>query len=67
MAPPGAWWFAPDGWVGGLSMEPGDRMVSAGGGKEDVPKQSAATRRQDQFSDKAGKEKKGWWLGDAGN
>ena len=34
MAPPGAWWFAPDGWVRWVSMEPGDQMVSAGEGKE---------------------------------
>ena len=33
MAPPGAWWFAPDGWVGWVSMKPGDRGISAGAGK----------------------------------
>ena len=42
MAPPGAWWYAPEGWVGWVSMEPGDRMVSAGGGKGDAPERSAA-------------------------
>ena len=46
MAPPGAWWFAPDGWVGGLLMEPGDRMVSAGGGK------GACRNFQSQHGDK---------------
>ena len=33
MAPPGAWWFAPDGWVGWVWMKPGDRGISAGAGK----------------------------------
>ena len=50
MAPPGAWWFAPDGWVGWVSVKPGDRMVSAGGGKgvcrNGQPQQAAGSVRQ---------------------
>ena len=30
MAPPGAWWFAPDGWVGWVWMKPRGRGISAG-------------------------------------
>ena len=50
MAPPGAWWFAPDGWVGWVSMKPGDRGISAGAGKgvcrNGQPQQAAGSGRQ---------------------
>ena len=56
MAPPGAWWFAPDGWVGINGT--GGLRDQCRCGKERVPERLAATRRQDQFGNKAGKRRK---------
>ena len=42
MAPPGAWWFAPDGWVGDIDGTGGLRGQCRCG-KRSVPERSAAT------------------------
>ena len=66
MAPPGAWWFAPDGWVGWVSMKPGTE------GSVPVRERECAgtvsrNRRQGQVGNTAGREKKGWRAGDTEN
>ena len=43
MAPPGAWWFAPDGWVGMGIDGTGGLRDQRRCGKGSVPERSAAT------------------------
>ena len=66
MAPPGAWWFAPDGWVGGYRWNRGTEgsvPVREKEGAGTVSRNTAAG----QFGNATGREKKGWRAGDAEN
>ena len=55
-------------WMGGVGMdETGELRDQCRYGKGRVPEQSAATRRQGQFGNSTGREKKGWRAGDAEN